>query len=195
MSSPLSHIDPAAGRCVLRTPRLIVRVARRGDEDAIAAHYRADEAHLNEFSPATPPMLEPSFWREWIEQTYIEIAVGRSCRTFLYELDDRTVIGSANLTNIIRGVFQACYLGYAIARTHEGKGLMFEALQALLRFAFDDLNLHRIMANYMPRNRRSGALLERLGFVIEGTAKDYLRINDVWEDHVMTSLTNDAWRP
>ena len=195
MSSPLSRTDPTAGRCVLRTPRLIVRVARRGDEDAIAAHYRADEAHLKEFSWATPSMLDPSFWREWIEQTHIEFDAGRACRTFLYELDDRTVVGSANLTNIIRGPFHACYLGYSIARTHEGKGLMFEALQALLRFAFDELNLHRIMANYMPRNRRSGALLERLGFVVEGTAKDYLRINDVWEDHVMTALTNNAWKP
>jgi ribosomal-protein-alanine N-acetyltransferase len=53
--------------------------------------------------------------------------------------------------------------------------------------------MHRIMASYMPRNARSEAVLERLGFQKEGFAKDYLLINGKWEDHNLTSLVNPDW--
>jgi ribosomal-protein-alanine N-acetyltransferase len=43
------------------------------------------------------------------------------------------------------------------------------------------------MANYMPRNDRSGRLLGRLGFEKEGYAKRYLKIEGLWEDHVLTA--------
>jgi ribosomal-protein-alanine N-acetyltransferase len=60
---------------------------------------------------------------------------------------------------------------------------------------FEQQKLHRIMANYMPSNKRSARLLQKLGFVIEGHAKKYLLINGQWEDHVLTSLTNENWLP
>ena len=72
--------------------------------------------------------------------------------------------------------------------------MMREALTEAIRYVCDELRMHRIMANYMPRNDRSGRLLERLGFVVEGRAKEYLRINGVWEEHVLTSYTNRAWK-
>ncbi len=71
---------------------------------------------------------------------------------------------------------------------------MLEALGLLIQFAFAQLRLHRIMANYMPSNRRSGILLERLNFTVEGKAKRYLRIGHLWQDHVLTSLTNEDWQ-
>ena len=55
---------------------------------------------------------------------------------------------------------------------------MHEALQITICYAFEDLRLHRIHANHLPSNVRSGRLLARLGFAIEGYAKDYLLIND-----------------
>lgn len=182
-------------QCRLETGRLILRLPDiPQDAAAIAAHYKADEDHLQEFSPASPAMLTEEFWTTWIDQTRAEFDAGLSCKTFLYELDDRTVFGSANISNIVRGPFQACYLGYTIARTHEGRGLMREALQALIGFAFGDLNLHRIMANYMPHNARSAGLLKRLGFAGEGVAPKYLFINGQWREHVLSSLTNEGWQ-
>ncbi len=50
--------------------------------------------------------------------------------------------------------------------------------------------MHRIMANYMPHNMRSGHLLTKLGFEREGYAKQYLQINGEWRDHVLTALTD-----
>jgi [ribosomal protein S5]-alanine N-acetyltransferase len=72
---------------------------------------------------------------------------------------------------------------------------MFEALTAAIAFAFDVLRLHRIMANYIPGNERSGKLLRRLGFNMEGYARDYLLIDGEWRDHILTALTNAKLTP
>lgn len=68
---------------------------------------------------------------------------------------------------------------------------MFEALNLTNVYVFGELGLHRIQAAYLPHNERSGALLDRLGFEKEGFARRYLKINGVWEDHILTSLIND----
>ncbi len=47
------------------------------------------------------------------------------------------------------------------------------------------------MANYVPTNERSGRLLRRLGFTVEGYARDYLCLNGTWQDHILTSLINN----
>ncbi|MGS6274334.1 GNAT family N-acetyltransferase, partial [Enterobacter hormaechei] len=72
-------------------------------------------------------------------------------------------------------------------------GLMFEALTAAIRYMQRTQHIHRIMANYMPHNKRSGDLLARLGFEKEGYAKDYLLIDGEWRDHVLTALTTQEW--
>jgi len=61
-------------------------------------------------------------------------------------------------------------------------------------YVFQDLNFHRVMAHYMPHNQRSGNVLKRLGFVVEGYARDYLLINGKWQDHILTSLINPNWQ-
>jgi ribosomal-protein-alanine N-acetyltransferase len=50
------------------------------------------------------------------------------------------------------------------------------------------------MANYLPENRRSARVLEKLGFRKEGEAKHYLYIDGKWRDHILTSLTNPDWK-
>lgn len=70
---------------------------------------------------------------------------------------------------------------------------MQEALEPTLRYMQRQQGMHRIMANYMPHNQRSGQLLARLGFEKEGYAKDYLMINGRWRDHVLTALTTPDW--
>jgi [ribosomal protein S5]-alanine N-acetyltransferase len=85
-------------------------------------------------------------------------------------------------------------LGYSIDAAHEGRGLMREALDAVLTDAFGPrVGLHRVQANVRPENTRSLALLERLGFEREGLAREYLFIDGAWRDHVMTALRAPGW--
>ena len=82
-----------------------------------------------------------------------------------------------------------------MAADAQGKGYMLEAVRGAVRFAFQDLRLHRVMANYVPRNRRSARVLRQAGFEIEGYARAYLCLNGRWEDHVLTAITNSDWDP
>jgi ribosomal-protein-alanine N-acetyltransferase len=108
----------------------------------------------------------------------------------IYNVERTEVIGSCHFSNIVYGPFRACHLGFSLSQAHQGQGFMYEALNAAITHVYEQLGLHRIMANYMPSNMRSGALLSRLGFVKEGLAPSYLKIAGRWQDHVLTSKLN-----
>lgn len=152
------------------------------------------------FAPTSPPQAprfyEEDFWQAHLATAQRSVADGASLPLYLaLHGDADTIIGDMTLSNVVRGPFQAAYLGYKIDQAHQGKGLMFEALQALVQHAFETMTLHRIMANYIPTNERSARVLRRLGFVVEGYARDYLFIAGAWRDHVLTSLTNPKSLP
>jgi len=184
----------------LETERLTVRLARPGMQAAMARFLAENYAgHLDQWSPpATSAFYTEEFWRERLAVAVEEFQAGRAAR-FVLQLRasaaESSIVGTCNYTNIVRGPFLACHLGYQIARSHEGRGLMAEALRATNAFFFAALRLHRIMANYRPENARSGRLLERLGFVREGVAKDYLFIDGAWRDHILTSLLKPRFDP
>ena len=66
-----------------------------------------------------------------------------------------------------------------------GQGYMTRAVRAAAAFAFATLELHRIEAACLPQNAASTKLLQRCGFRQEGYARAYLRINGVWQDHLL----------
>jgi ribosomal-protein-alanine N-acetyltransferase len=185
----------------LQTERLIVRLARPGMQAAMVRFLEENfPGHLDRWSP--PPVAQffsEAFWEERMHLAVEEFHADRSVRFVLQPQgpEDGPVLGTCNYTNIVRGAFHACHLGYQVARTHEGRGLMAEALRAANGFMFDAMRLHRIMANHRPENERSARLLARLGFVREGLARDYLFIEGAWRDHVLNSLVHpaysDAW--
>jgi ribosomal-protein-alanine N-acetyltransferase len=118
-------------------------------------------------------------------------ADGVSVHFIATDRETGAVVAGCNFTNIVRGIFQACHLGYSVDHAWQGKGLMFEVAQAGIAYMFDNQGLHRIMANHMPANVRSEKLLRRLGFEREGFARAYLKINGQWQDHVLNALVNE----
>ncbi len=152
-----------------------------------------NRGHLTQWEPKrSVEFFSVPFWQAQFRAATREFRSGVSVCLVVLSKDENEVLGVCNYTNIVRGTFEAVHLGYALAGKHQGKGIMFEALESSKDYMFDVLKLHRIIANYLPRNRRSGALLARLGFEIEGEAKKLLKINGVWEDHIMTSLINPS---
>lgn len=115
-------------------------------------------------------------------------------RFWLFKKEDQMLekpLGTLALTNIIRGVFKSCFLGYKMDEDEINKGYMTEAINALVKIAFSELKLHRIEANIMPRNERSIRVVEKCGFINEGLAKQYLKINGIWEDHYHMVILNE----
>lgn len=178
----------------------MLRLPDEADAPAIVRYYDVNRVHLAPWEPARSAAFYTSeFWRAQILQARREFADDCSCRFFLFdgaaaERGQTLVVGNAGLSNIVRGVAQFAILGYGLGAAEQGRGLMAEALEAVLRYGFGELGLHRISANYLPRNERSGRLLRRLGFTVEGYARDYLQIAGRWEDHILTSLVNPDWR-
>jgi ribosomal-protein-alanine N-acetyltransferase len=101
--------------------------------------------------------------------------------------------GEVNLNTIHRGARQNAYVGYWIDRDVAGTGLMPEAVVVVLRFAFEELGLHRVQVAIVPRNTSSRRVVEKLGLRDEGVALGYLQINGVWEDHVRYAITAEEW--
>jgi ribosomal-protein-alanine N-acetyltransferase len=182
----------------LEGPRVVVRMARPDDAHAVARFYRENEEHLRPWM-ASADLAERSddaWWSDAIARQRAEFRAGTSCKTLVFDRNDgSTVVGTAGLSQIFRGRFHACYLGYNVDGRRQGQGLMYEAVRLLIDYAFDELHLHRIMAGHHPANERSARLLARLGFVREGLAKEYLLMDRGWEDSVLTALTNPRWTP
>jgi [ribosomal protein S5]-alanine N-acetyltransferase len=101
--------------------------------------------------------------------------------------------GEINLSSVQRGPFQSAYAGYWIDEVHAGHGYTAEALVLLLRFAFEQLHLHRVQISIIPRNYRSRRVVEKLKIRDEGIALRYLEINGVWEDHIRYAMTTEEW--
>ena len=181
----------------LKTRRLNVRPPTPEDVPAIVTYLKQNRRHLAPWSPAFPPgFFTQKLWQERVRQAAHEWDAGTAFRFYLFPKADPTrVIGAINFTQVFLGPFQNAFLGYSLAASEQGKGLMTEGLRAAIEFLFKTLNLHRISANHMPTNTRSREVLRRLGFTVEGYARDYLLMNGIWEDHVLTSLVNPNWNP
>jgi [ribosomal protein S5]-alanine N-acetyltransferase len=178
----------------IETNRLTLFIAGPDDADRLIRFNRDNEAFLR---PWEPPMSKRSFERIPVADTRARaVTDARAGTSFSFAFaargagGDTPILGLCNFTNVIRGIFQACFLGYKLDERSQGQGYMTEALTATINYMFTEQRLHRIQANYMPHNQRSAAVLRRLGFTIEGTARKYLFIGGEWRDHVLTSLTN-----
>jgi ribosomal-protein-alanine N-acetyltransferase len=101
---------------------------------------------------------------------------------------DGTLAGYVSLSQIFRGAFQNAYLGYAIHREFNGRGIATAAVGGMVEHAWS-LGLHRVQANVATTNRASRRVLEKNGFRHEGTALRYLHIGGSWTDHDMFAKT------
>ncbi len=177
----------------IQTERLLLKLPDPTQARVMLAFRVENRDFLEPWEPLRPlDFYTGGFWRLQLQRNLMEFREGSSLCLALMDHEETEVLGVCNYTNIVRGTFQACHLGYALAEKHQGQGLMYEALEAANRYVFEELRLHRIMANYLPRNDRSGKLLDRLGFRVEGKAEKLLKINGEWEDHILTAKVNPA---
>ena len=180
----------------LFTERLRLEYLDVAHAHALLAYVARNDEHVRPWMPTHPPKetTEASI-RDAIERAQIGRSRGELVRFVAFERDGDDIVGSIDLLSILRGIVQSAMLGYSVDATREGRGYATEGARAVVRYAFDELNLHRVEASYRPTNERSGRVLRKLGFVVEGYARDYLFLNDAWRDGILVSLTNARWRP
>ncbi|WP_019221126.1 ribosomal protein S5-alanine N-acetyltransferase [Bartonella senegalensis] len=180
----------------LKTKRTISKLIDLEDAGELSCYFLRNADYLHPWEPLKPNDYNTlTAWKTRAHAFACESIRGTAYRYAVRFKNDNTIIAVVNFTNIIRGAFQACYLGFSVDEKHQGKGLMFEILSALIPHIFKIYHLHRVMANYVPENIRSGILLKRLGFEKEGYARDYLMISGQWRDHILTSRIHDSYSP
>lgn len=104
-----------------------------------------------------------------------------------------TLAGEINLSAIQRGPFQCGNIGYWVDQRHAGNGFCPEAVVVVTRYAFEELDLHRVQISIVPRNQSSRRVVEKLQVRYEGTSLSYLQINGEWEDHLQFAMLADEW--
>lgn len=105
--------------------------------------------------------------------------------------DNGKLIGDVSLFNISRGALQKCLIGYSLDKQYNGHGYTTEAVSLAVKYAFDELKLHRIEAGVMLNNIGSMRVLEKAGFHREGIEQKGVKINGQWEDHQIFAIISD----
>ena len=181
---------------LLLTARLRLVAADEPLAAALTDFHGRNRAHLAPWDPPTPA----DFYTEAVQARRLRDAAaaflaGTGYRYLLQPIGDTSrVVGTVNFSNIVRGPFQSCNLGYALDQALEGQALMTEALRrAIVEMFSPQVNLHRIQASFRPENWRSAEVLKRIGFHDEGLAPDYLFIDGAWRMHRLVALLNKSF--
>lgn len=125
-------------------------------------------------------------WRMEQEGTGARLAVGR--------VSDGAFIGWCTL-NSWNPAFRSASLGYCYDDAAWGRGCATEAARALLDWAFDTLELNRVQAEADTRNTASARVLEKLGFLREGTLREDCVVNGDVSDSWVYGLLRREWQP
>ncbi|AIQ66296.1 GNAT family N-acetyltransferase [Paenibacillus graminis] len=108
---------------------------------------------------------------------------------------DGMLIGQITISNVVRGVGQFADIGYFIDYALQGKGYTSAAVGLILKFAFRSLGLHRVQAAILLHNHGSRRVLEKNGFLAEGIARRFIKINGQWQDHRTYAILADDVQP
>lgn len=171
----------------LRPPQ----VSDYGPWAELRAHSRS---HLVPWEPSWPrDDLTKSSYRRRLRHYQREARDDLGYAFLVFEGESDRLMGGVTLSNVRRGVTQSAMLGYWLGLPFAGRGHMTAAVRAVLPHAFETLRLHRIEAAVQPSNTASVGVLRRTGFVEEGLARRYLKINGQWQDHLVFAILAEDW--
>ena len=193
MFNLLSNNAPAVR---LLGSKVFLRPSDRTDEKQWITIREESREFLEYWEPTWPADATTSAaFRRRLKKFSADWRDGLTYAFLIFRREDEVLVGGITLSNVRRGVSLSASMGYWMGKPHARKGYMAEAIQLSLGFSFDTLGLHRIEAACLPSNTPSRNLLLKSGFVQEGFARSYLRINGTWQDHVCYAILRTDSRP
>ena len=175
----------------LLTARLRLRPFRAADADALYALH--SNAHVLRYWDS-PPWSEPARAERFLTACRQMAEEGSGARLAIDLFGDASFIGWCGLTRWNPG-FRSASLGYCLGDAAWGHGYATEAARAVLQWAFDTLDLNRVQAEADTRNAASARVLEKLGFVREGTLREDCVVNGDVSDSWVYGLLRREWQP
>ncbi len=186
MFNLLSNNSPSVQ---LDGPRVMLRPPVRTDEKQWIAIREESRDFLEFWEPTWPSdATTPAAFRRRLKKFTSDWRDGATYTFLIFRRGDEELLGGITLSNVRRGVAQSASIGYWMGKPHARNGYMAETIQLTLDFSFDTLGLHRVEAACLPSNTPSRNLLLKSGFIQEGFARRYLRINGTWQDHVSFAI-------
>ena len=140
-----------------------------------------------------PSWTEPSQAQQWLMSVQEGYHSGTALQMGIERQADPVLVGTCTLFQF-HTLSRRAEIGYALGRPYWGAGYMHEALQALLGYAFQTLELNRLEADIDPRNTASAKTLERLGFHKEGHLRERWIVNDEISDTDLYGLLQRDWQ-
>lgn len=170
---------------------IYLRYLKDSDAGPLAEMHRRNREFWQAYTPKRPE----AYYTEAYQLKRIRTAAAKRERdeqyTFgIFLAGHDELIGIIELTEVARGPYQSCWLGYYVDRAHNGRGYTTEAVRLIVDFAFRILKIHSIEAGVMPHNIGSIRVLEKGGFLKEGLSRKSVKINGKWEDHWHFALVN-----
>jgi len=173
----------------IKTSRLSLRWISVDDVDAFYTIYSNPEV-MRYWS--TPPLANRADASKLVSEIHDGFKRRELLKWGIALRTDDTLIGSVTLFHP-DFTHRRAEIGYALGRAHWGNGYMQEALEAVLTFSFEVLDLHRIEADVDPRNAASIRTLERLGFQREGYLRERWQVNGEIQDALFYGLLQPDW--
>jgi [ribosomal protein S5]-alanine N-acetyltransferase len=179
---------------MLRGQRIMLRAPETGDFDAWSGLRAQSQNELRPFEPKwSEHELTRSAYAARVRMANRLSDSGDGFNFLIFDAGDGKLVGGITLGNIKRGASQACEIGYWLGTPHLRRGYMTDAIQTVLRFAFQNQRLQRVEAACIQSNERSEAALLRCGFQYEGLARHYLEIDGRRQDHkLFARLSSDS---
>jgi ribosomal-protein-alanine N-acetyltransferase len=174
----------------INTNRLSLRAITADDVDDFYAIYSNLEV-MRYWS--TPPLPDRDAASKLISEIHESFERHEILKWGIALRSDHTLIGSVTLFHL-DFTHRRAEIGYALGRPFWGKGYMQETLKAVLSYAFEELNLHRIEADVDPRNTASVKTVERLGFRREGYLRERWQVNGEIQDAYFYGLLRPEWK-
>lgn len=169
--------------------KIVLRPPARSDEKQWIEVREESREFLEFWEPTWPSdATTPAAFRRRLKKFSSDWRDGATYAFLIFTREDERLVGGITLSNVRRGVAQSGSVGYWMGKRFARNGYMAEAVQLTLEFAFDTLGLHRVEAACLPSNTPSRSLLLKSGFIQEGFARRYLRINGAWQDHISFAI-------
>jgi len=189
MTSEASMVNNT-GTIALETDRLLLRQFQYADSDDMLKYWISDEKIQSMYSEPTyktqeelRPLLDKyisgyqkeDYYRWAIVEKGSDLCIGQIALFF---------VSTAN---------ECCEMEYCLGSDFHRKGYMTEAVNRILQFCFEDVNFHRVQVSHNSLNRASKGVIDKCGFVYEGTFRDYFCMNDEYVSRLYYSMLKGEW--
>lgn len=161
---------------------IVVKNLTPANADDLLKYYIRNKEHLAPFEP----LRDNDFYtidsqRKILNESYKQFMNGTSIDLGIFK--EEKLIGKVKVSNIVYGSFKSGIIGYSMDKEYCGKGYMKQAVTLVLKYSFEECDLHRIEASALADNEKSRNVLRRCGFKLIGINEKYLLINGKWRDH------------